>query len=394
MTTRHAIAAHLKEARDAVGLTQASVAEALGLHRPAVSEIEAGRRAVSSEELYRLAGLYGRTVAELLEGSAVTEVEQALFRADTVVDPAARVAVLAFAERCRTARALEAMLGGRRAQGGPRAGAHEASPPRSPADAVRDGERAAARERVRLGLGSEPVRDPVAVVEAQGLHVDSLDTDAPIDGVYFSTHRLGPCVGINPARDRWTGYRTSFTVAHEYGHWLFGDIRAEVGADTLRFTTDLREIRANAFAAAFLLPRDGVMRYFAGADLLDDAGRLTTLNPAIVVRAMQHFGVSRQALLVRLVALGLVDRAVCDRPGIRDFALRPVADALGLTLAVEHRLGARFADLVARAWAGDHITTGRAAGLLGLGIEAFRERMAALGVAHTPAEDDDGLLVR
>jgi Zn-dependent peptidase ImmA (M78 family) len=348
---------------------------------------------VSSEELYRLAGIYGRSVADLLDGSPVTEVEQALFRADAVVDPAARIAVLEFAERCRAARALEDMIGLQRPQAAHRGAPHVARPPRSPREAAHEGERAAARERERLGLGSEPLRDPVALAEGQGIHVGTLDTEAPIDGVFFNTTRLGPCVGINPARDRWTGYRTSFTVAHEYGHWLFGDVRAEVGGEAPRFTTDPLEIRANAFAAAFLLPRDGVVRFFSRAGLLDETGRLTEINPAVVVRAMHHFGVSRMALLVRLGALGLVDRSVCDEPRLRDFPLRPVADALGLTLAVDHRPGARFADLVARAWAAEHITTGRAAGLLGLGIEEFRERMGTLGVVREPAADDDGLLV-
>jgi transcriptional regulator with XRE-family HTH domain len=41
------------------GLTQAQVAKMLGLHRPSVSEIEAGRRKVSAEELNKLASLYG-----------------------------------------------------------------------------------------------------------------------------------------------------------------------------------------------------------------------------------------------------------------------------------------------------------------------------------------------
>lgn len=47
-------------------MTQVKVASALGLRRPAISEIEAGRRSVSSEELSRLARLYGVPVGHLL----------------------------------------------------------------------------------------------------------------------------------------------------------------------------------------------------------------------------------------------------------------------------------------------------------------------------------------
>ena len=60
---RLAIASRLKAAREQAGLTQAQVAKILGLHRPSISEIEAGRRSVSAEELVTLAETYGVSVA-------------------------------------------------------------------------------------------------------------------------------------------------------------------------------------------------------------------------------------------------------------------------------------------------------------------------------------------
>lgn len=67
---RVAIAARLKAAREQAGLTQGQVAKLLGLHRPSVSEIEAGRRGVSADELIILADTYGVSVAWLLDGEA------------------------------------------------------------------------------------------------------------------------------------------------------------------------------------------------------------------------------------------------------------------------------------------------------------------------------------
>lgn len=55
---RQSIAARLKIAREWAGLSQAQVAKELGLHRPSVSELEAGRRRVSAEELTAFADLY------------------------------------------------------------------------------------------------------------------------------------------------------------------------------------------------------------------------------------------------------------------------------------------------------------------------------------------------
>ena len=59
---RQAIASRLRLAREMAGLTQGQVAKALGWHRPTVSEIEAGRRKVSAEELPVLAEMYGVNV--------------------------------------------------------------------------------------------------------------------------------------------------------------------------------------------------------------------------------------------------------------------------------------------------------------------------------------------
>ena len=57
--SRQAIASRLRLAREMAGLTQGQVAKSLGWHRPTVSEVEAGRRKVSAEELSTLAELYG-----------------------------------------------------------------------------------------------------------------------------------------------------------------------------------------------------------------------------------------------------------------------------------------------------------------------------------------------
>jgi transcriptional regulator with XRE-family HTH domain len=63
---RALIAERLREARKLAGLSQGHVAKMLGLHRPSVSEIEAGNRRVSADELARLAGIYDVNVAWLL----------------------------------------------------------------------------------------------------------------------------------------------------------------------------------------------------------------------------------------------------------------------------------------------------------------------------------------
>ena len=56
----------LKLAREQSGLSQGQVAKKLGMHRPTISEIEAGRRTVSAEELREFSKLYEVSVDWLL----------------------------------------------------------------------------------------------------------------------------------------------------------------------------------------------------------------------------------------------------------------------------------------------------------------------------------------
>lgn len=63
---RTRIAERLKEARKLAGLSQGHVAKLLDLHRPSVSEMEAGNRRVSADELARLAEIYDVSVAWLI----------------------------------------------------------------------------------------------------------------------------------------------------------------------------------------------------------------------------------------------------------------------------------------------------------------------------------------
>ena len=65
--SRQVIASRLRLAREMAGLSQGQVAKLAGWHRPTVSEIEAGRRRVSAEELSGLSELYGVGVSWVLE---------------------------------------------------------------------------------------------------------------------------------------------------------------------------------------------------------------------------------------------------------------------------------------------------------------------------------------
>lgn len=72
--TRRIIATRIREARKAAGLSQGQVARILGLQRPSVSEMEAGNRRVSADEIAHLANLFDVSPSWLL-GEGVEKVD-------------------------------------------------------------------------------------------------------------------------------------------------------------------------------------------------------------------------------------------------------------------------------------------------------------------------------
>jgi transcriptional regulator with XRE-family HTH domain len=100
----------LKESREALGLPQGVVAEHLGIPRPSVSELEAGRRKVTFLELQKLATLYRQPIAhfseerveEVYTGSQ-DETTVELFRATSDLSEEDREQVLRFAKFLRDA---------------------------------------------------------------------------------------------------------------------------------------------------------------------------------------------------------------------------------------------------------------------------------------------------
>ncbi len=158
-----------------------------------------------------------------------------------------------------------------------------------------------AREALRLDPAA-PLNCLLTVVE-QRAQLPVVVAALP-DGVAGACYRSddGAVLWVNgsqwPARQR-------FTLAHELGHaWCEHDGRLEV--DTFATlggqTTNPYEIQANAFAAEFLVPREGMEEVIEGAPTLDEA---------VIIGA--HYGVSPIVVVYRLKQLGLASEARADQ---------------------------------------------------------------------------------
>lgn len=391
--TREQLGARLRQLRESLGFTQKQVAEALGLHRPTISEIEAGRRDVTSAELFEFARLYVTSLSDLLAEPTPGEdqVTAVLFRRPGLETPEARRAVRTFMQRCRDERELEQLL--RIAPSDDLRPSFRMSEPLNKWDAIQRGNHLAREERWRLDLGAEPLRNPLDLLGQQGVRIGPLaDEDgADVDGIYFETNELGACVAVNVRRDDRTGFRASFTAAHEYAHWLLQDVKVEQFDFRTTDRDNLIEVRANAFAAAFLMPEEGIRFYLANLGLVRD-DRLTQLSLADIVRAMDYFGVSRQALLYRLQNLDLLEADRAEELRGRQLSvgdLLEIADRLGLQLRQQEYIATRLPVLAIEAWRRGLIAAGRAADLMELDLADFKGLMNELGEVQELCDETD-----
>ena len=314
----------LKRAREATGLTQQQVADSVALTRVAISQIESGQRAVRSFELLHLSRLYGRDMVSFFDEKArmrkAANALTVLFRAhpELVQNPACREALQQADEIFREYLNLKALLDLDTEQNLPPV--YACPEPRNVWEAIQMGERAAEAERSRLALGHDPIRDMAELVEAQGIPVIEINLDDQISGIFIANAEAQLCVFINQSQLDRAKARVSFTIAHEYSHILLD--RDKVGAiSKISNERDLFEVRANAFAAAFLMPQEGVsqflkntgkgsasreklLAYTERADPLVGHHRRLASSQIItlydVVKLCAYFGTSFEAALYRL----------------------------------------------------------------------------------------------
>ena len=348
--TQSELARRLRSARKTSHITQAKAAQALGVSRSAVSQMETGHRSVSGLELHRLAQLYQRDIREFLEDwFEETNPVTALFRAYPELRdcPATTESLRRCGELHRELVNLREVLGrNRRPSTIP---SYSPSTPKSKWNAVQQGHAAAEDERRRLDLGIAPLPDVTDLLGAQGIGTALVDMDDEISGLTL----IGADGNVLVAANRTHHIlRRRFSFAHEYAHVLLDRERRAIlsrAADR----TSLTEVRANAFAAAFLMPAEGVRSYVDAlskglpsrptADIFDGqaatrvegrvSARAQDLELHDVVRMAHHFGVSCAAMLYRLKGLRLLTEDERGRLAERDGAGRSKAlrEVLGLS---------------------------------------------------------------
>ncbi len=314
---RQELGRRLRQAREACGLTQQQVGGKLRLSRATIAQMELGNRVVTSLELDRLAYLYGRDIRSFLDPAfAPEDALTVLFRAGPEL--AGDEAVADELRRCialgREISNLEKLLDIERDYLAPAQYPLGASANRW--EAIRQGWHVAKEERRRLDLCDGPIQDVADLLEGQGVRAMTLALPEDVSGLTIREEGAGFFVLAN---GKHAVLRRRFSYAHEYAHVLLDrDRRGTISRGAER--DELLEVRANAFAANFLMPEAGVLRFVSGlgkglpsrsvAEVFDGAGtaraqrraapRSQTIQIYELVQLAHAFGVSTITAAYRL----------------------------------------------------------------------------------------------
>lgn len=380
------IGRRIREVAEEVGVGKAKIADALGVDQETISKLEMGT-------LDPIPGDYILVIARLLQtdfryfiSSDLDDVEaetKKLFRKLAAPTPSDFLAIRRFVSFCMSEKDLEALLSVERQKDIPTYRTGKTSP-RLHKDQGRD---AAKQERKRLGLGNRPIRNIFETLRSQGIHLfrHSLE-DRNLNGVTIQHPQAGVCVLINYDDDL---YRQFFSAAHEYCHVLAdrGVLATEGCVVSYRGRYDLVEVRANNFAAEFLLPT-GV---FAELKRPKDLDELSSFVRTIA----QDYRVNTETVAIKLKDLGwITDKTLASFQAVRPAVIRRTEKTdpdipPNLTRkqierrvnAIREGISSYYLELLRRALTEDLITFGRFAEMLDMSTEQARDFVVATRLA-------------
>jgi Zn-dependent peptidase ImmA (M78 family)/transcriptional regulator with XRE-family HTH domain len=370
--------------RAARGLTGEQLGRALGLTKSQVSKIESGTRKLDVSEVAMVAEALGVTLAEVLgverKGSLALAARVMTAPGQDQTAPARR----RVRQILETEAALADAVGLRPARPSAAGSAVLEQVDRdglTNAVTVAGGARLAEIVREELGLGRAPIRDLPALVER---HFGLGSVTWPVGKSVSGLCAHGADVAVMLVSSSFPVGHQRFTAAHELAHHLVGDPREVIIESDFAVNTP-PERRANAFAAALLMPADG-LREVAGGRPVDDV---------ILAELMREFGVSYTALLYRLAdpAVRLISTAARDQwlQRVPTSVLRAAGDpAPGeLTRPDEaRRVPPRLLAAAQQGYQDGRVGLGILAALLDEDADTMHARLAGDGVTPPTIDDD------
>lgn len=319
---QQALGKKLKRLREKSGLNQEAVEKAIGLPQKALTHIENGARKVSTLELAKFSELFHIPITDFFVGERQEEdVLVALHRIAPGLesDPKVHNQVTKCIQICKEGIFLKDVLGLTHQQ---TIRTYACSPPHDAQEAKKQGEEVAREERLGLELGDVPIHDIADVLSSQGIWTAQTILPVEMSGLFLHHALIGMAIIVNTKHAH---VRQRFSYAHEYAHVLF-DANRTITISNSDNSSDFIEIRANAFASAFLMPEQGIVHllrlmgkgessrveftiYDASTEsaLIKQYRQTATsqkISPQNIARIAHHFCVSYQAVVYRLQNLG------------------------------------------------------------------------------------------
>lgn len=174
-----------------------------------------------------------------------------------------------------------------------------------PGDPMAQGEQLADAERARFDLDTGPILELGWLIEDQGVKILArpFPEGAAARGGFFFDSTLGPCILVDSGAPP---VQRDYVIAHQYGHFLADYdpyITTICGHPGPGIVDDPRELRAHAFALAFMAPRRDVEAYRKAFGLAPHA-----LVSADFVRQLQvYFALDFEVVFWRLLSMGWID---------------------------------------------------------------------------------------
>lgn len=301
------IGAAIRARRDALKMSQAQLAEAVGLNAAqSISAIEKGERSVRAAELVRIARALHIDSSELLTGQHDAS-PRVLWRCGSKNRNRVREARLL--ERARRYAQLERWCNEKA----------EGTLPNYDFDPLtatpKDAQHLAERTRKDLELGPYPartIRDRLEEDFGVKVFYEELSEEDRVDGsaACVRDRAFGAAVLMSASEVSW---RQTFSFAHELFHlvtWTSVDQawQASVSSpDEDPSWHEALEARANDFASALLMPTESFTARF------DAKVRGNKFAVADIAQLAVEFGVSTQAVTIRLSTLGRIDKKVKEQ---------------------------------------------------------------------------------
>jgi transcriptional regulator with XRE-family HTH domain len=357
------IARRLKAFREERGLTQAVLADLMGLpHRQTLASIEAGDREISADELVRAAEVLEVELSDFTDPFRLVGEGEFSFRAGGVPSEILDGFERAARQWVATYRTLRERAGVQRSHLGCKLELRD--------DSTYEAAQNAAEElRREWNMGDVPAEVLVGVIERE-LGARVLFVDAP-HGISGAAVHLPGLLTILVNRHESLG-RRHFDIAHELFHLLTWDAmkpdRVEPH-ETPRGKGNRVEKLAENFAGALLMPADVVRQRWEQRGDTQLAEWLNTVATSLRVTSI--------ALKWRLVVLGLLSKPEAEAVDDRRLAANGGQESDATPLA----FGQEFIARVHGAVEEGHLSLRRAVQLLGITAREFSDLCAAYGVA-------------